>query len=142
MSESLVILPESPENIRVINQGEPNGQDWAFRITSSSGRDVLAVAVSPVNNSRTGPTWSYVFEAEGLTSVDLGTPNSFTNLEKAYSNAGVSISEIETLSSLKSSLYSSIKFFNVSIYLFCFICFKKLDFIIMKKYIQIQYTWK
>lgn len=97
MSESLVILPESPENIRVINRGEPNGQDWVFRITSSSGRDILAVAVSPVNNSRTGPTWSYVFEAEGLTSIDLGTPNSFTNLEKAYSNAGVSISEIDRL---------------------------------------------
>ena len=83
MPESLVILPEFPQNIRVINQGEPDGQDSSLKITSSSGRDVFAVAINPDNNSRTGPTWSYIFDADGLTTVDLGTPNSFANLEKA-----------------------------------------------------------
>ena len=97
MPESLVILPEFPQNIRVINQGEPDGQDWAFKITSSSGRDVFAVAISPVNNSRTGPTWSYIFDADGLTTVDLGTPNSFANLEKAYSRTGIAVREIDRL---------------------------------------------
>ena len=86
-----------PENIRVINEGEADGQNWVFKITSMSGREVMAIAVSPVNSSRTGPTWSYVFESEGLTTVDLGTPDSLNNLAKSYEYAGISINEIDRL---------------------------------------------
>ena len=86
-----------PENIRVINEGEADGQNWVFKITSMSGREVMAIAVSPANSSRTGPTWSYVFESEGLTTVDLGTPDSLNNLAKSYEYAGISINEIDRL---------------------------------------------
>jgi len=46
LSESLVILPESPENIRVINQGEPNGA--MMRISNYIHPDVIIESADTV----------------------------------------------------------------------------------------------
>ena len=87
-------MPNLPSNFAVVREGKPNGEDWVFRISAASGREVLAVAVSQPNNSRTGPTWSYVFEDDGLNSVDLGSPGSFASLKDGYRVAGLKPSDI------------------------------------------------
>ena len=74
-------MPNLPSNFTIVREGKPNGEDWVFRISAASGREVLAVAVSQPNNSRTGPTWSYVFEDDGLNSIDLGAPGTFASLK-------------------------------------------------------------
>ena len=83
-----------PSNFAVVREGKPNGEGWVFRISAANRREVLAVAVSQPNNSRTGPTWSYVFEDDGLNSIDLGSPGSFASLKDGYRAAGLKPSDI------------------------------------------------
>jgi len=87
-------LQNLPSNFAIVREGKPNGEEWVFRISAANGREVLAVAVSQPNNSRTGPTWSYVFEDDGLNSIDLGSPGSFASLKDGYRVAGLKPSDI------------------------------------------------
>jgi len=90
-------LASLPSNFAIIREGKPNGDDWVFRVSSTNGREVLAVAVKQPNNSRTGPTWSYVFEDNGLNSIDLGSPGSFASLKDGYRAAGLKPSDISRI---------------------------------------------
>ena len=80
---------------KVLREGESNGDGWSLELNTAEGRTVFAVAVAQNNRrSRTGPTWSYVFENDGWTSIDLGTPGSYETLKKAYSTIGLSPKDI------------------------------------------------
>ena len=71
------LLFDLPANYEVVREGKPNGENWIFRIKTSEGREITAVAVTQPNGSRTGPTWSYVFENIGISTVDVGSQGSF-----------------------------------------------------------------
>ena len=81
---------------KILREGKPNGDGWLLELSSSTGRKIFAVAVAQNNRrSRTGPTWSYVFENNGWTSIDLGTPGSYEALKNGYSIIGVNPSNIK-----------------------------------------------
>ena len=81
---------------KILREGESNGDGWSLELSSSTGRKIFAVAVAQNNRrSRTGPTWSYVIENNGWTSIDLGTPGSYEALKDGYSTIGVNPSDIE-----------------------------------------------
>jgi len=81
---------------KILREGESNGDGWLLELSSSTGRKIFAVAVAQKNRrSRTGPTWSYVFENNGWTSIDLGTPGSYEALKDGYSTIGINPSNIE-----------------------------------------------
>lgn len=80
---------------KILKEGNPNGDGWVLELKTSSGRIVFAAAVAQNNKrSRTGPTWSYVFENDGWTAIDLGTPGSYQTLETAYAVIGIKPKEI------------------------------------------------
>lgn len=81
----------------VVRSGKPNGEQWVFRIITEADREVFAIAVRPKSGSRTGPTWSYVFEDGGLKSVDLGSPGSFQSLLDGYKAAGINLADITSV---------------------------------------------
>ena len=83
-----------PANYEVVREGKPNGENWIFRIKTSEGREITAVAVTQPNGSRTGPTWSYVFENIGISTVDVGSPGSFESLKDGYKAAGISLTDV------------------------------------------------
>ncbi len=90
-------MPSLPSNFAIVREGKPNGEDWVFRVSSSNGREVFAIAVKQPNNSRTGPTWSYVFEDDGFNSIDVGSPGSFASLKDGYRAAGLKPSDISRI---------------------------------------------
>ena len=82
--------------LNVLKEGDSNGDGWSLELNTSQGRTVFAVAVAQsVHRSRTGPTWSYIFENQGWTSIDLGTPGSYEALKVAYSTIGLAPSDIK-----------------------------------------------
>ena len=83
-----------PANYSIVREGKSNGENWVFRIITSTGREISAVAVTQPNKSRTGPTWSYVFENIGLNSVDVGSPGSFESLKDGYKAAGIDLADV------------------------------------------------
>jgi len=87
-------LLKLPANYSIVREGKSNGENWVFRIITSTGREISAVAVTQPNKSRTGPTWSYVFENIGLNSVDVGSPGSFESLKDGYKAAGIDLADV------------------------------------------------
>ena len=88
------LLFDLPANYEVVREGKPNGENWIFRIKTSEGREITSVAVTQPNGSRTGPTWSYVFENIGISTVDVGSPGSFESLKDGYKAAGLSLTDV------------------------------------------------
>ena len=86
-----------PANYSIVREGKSNGENWVFRITTSTGREITAVAVTQPNKSRTGPTWSYVFENIGLNVVDVGSPGSFESLQDGYKAAGIDLADVASV---------------------------------------------
>ena len=70
-------------------EGNPNGDGWVLELETGLKRPVFAIAVKREASSRTGPTWSYIFENEGWTSIDLGTPGSLDNFHDGCSVVGI-----------------------------------------------------
>ncbi len=90
-------MPDLPSNLSVVRSGKSNGEQWVFRITTDAGREIFAIAVSPKIGSRTGPTWSYVFEDGGFRSVDLGSPGSLQSLVDGYKAAGIKLADVSSV---------------------------------------------
>ena len=88
-------MSDLPANYVVVREGKPNGESWIFRIKTSIGREITAVAVSQPNISRTGPTWSYIFENVGINTIDVGSPGSFESLKDGYKAAGIHLPDIQ-----------------------------------------------
>ncbi len=90
------LLFDLPPNYKVVREGKENGENWIFRIKTCLDREITAVAVTQPTVSRTGPTWSYVFENNGLNTVDVGSPGSFDSLKDGYKAAGITLTDIQT----------------------------------------------
>ncbi len=79
----------------VIRKGQDNGDGWVVQLETQTGRTVYGVAVAQSSTGRTGPTWSYIFENDGFTVIDLGTPGSFENFLDGYSQLPISTKDIK-----------------------------------------------
>ena len=79
----------------VIRKGQDNGDGWVVQLETQNGRTVYGVAVAQSSTGRTGPTWSYIFENDGFTVIDLGTPGSFENFLDGYSQLPISTKDIK-----------------------------------------------
>ena len=90
-------MTPSFKNIDVLRRGDPQGNHMVVRLTTEQGRTVHALGVPQDWPSRTGPTWIYLVEAEGLTLVDAGALGSFDDLVDAVRHAGFAVSDIERL---------------------------------------------
>ena len=87
-----------PNNIplkNIIRKGDDNGDGWVIQLETDKGRAVYGIAVAQSSSGRTGPTWSYVFENDGFTVVDLGTPGSFDNFVDGYSQLPLNLNNIQ-----------------------------------------------
>ncbi len=79
----------------VIRKGNDNGDGWVIQLETQTGRTVYGIGVAQASTGRTGPTWSYIFENDGLTIIDLGTPGSFDNFLDGYSQLPLSTKDIK-----------------------------------------------
>ena len=66
-----------------------------LRMTTSTEQPIHAIGVPQDWPSRTGPTWCYVFENEGVTLVDPGAQGSFAELRDGLRVAGYSVRDID-----------------------------------------------
>ena len=83
------------KDLSVIRQGESNGDGMVIRIVPLHGVPIYAVSVARDGFSYTGPTWTYLFENEGLTLIDAGESGSFPRLEDGLRSAGFQAKDIQ-----------------------------------------------
>ena len=89
-------MPENFVGLRkILREGELNGDGWVLELETGSNRPVFAVAVKREASSRTGPTWSYIFENDGWTSIDLGAPGSMSDFCDGCSVVGIEPKDIK-----------------------------------------------
>lgn len=67
------------------------------RLTTRGGIVIHAIAVPQDLPSRTGPTWTYLFDAGGLTLIDAGALGSFDALEDGVRQAGFQVADISRI---------------------------------------------
>ena len=88
-------MPVGFASVDTIRAGDPQGNRMVIRLTTPHGQQIVAVGVPQDWPSRTGPTWCYVFEHEGVTLIDPGAQGSFVELEDGLRAAGLSVSDID-----------------------------------------------
>ena len=88
-------MPNAFKDVVVVRNGDPEGNRMIVKITTPSGADIHAIAVPQDMPSRTGPTWTYLFENEGLTLIDAGARGSFPELAEGVEQAGFQVRDIE-----------------------------------------------
>lgn len=81
--------------LEVLRQGQTNGDDMVLRIVTMSGIMIHAISVAREGFSYTGPTWTYLFENEGLTLIDAGELGSLAKLKDGLGIAGFQLNDIE-----------------------------------------------
>ena len=86
----------SPFNdVVVLRPGDAEGNRMVLRVATHGGTDIHAVAVPQDRPSRTGPTWTYLVQEEGLTLIDAGAIGSFSYLADGVRQAGYEIGDID-----------------------------------------------
>ena len=83
------------KEVAVLRKGDAKGNRMVLRLTTHGGTDIHVVGVPQDWPSSTGPTWTYLFENEGLTLVDAGAVGSFSALTEGISQAGFEVRDIE-----------------------------------------------
>jgi glyoxylase-like metal-dependent hydrolase (beta-lactamase superfamily II) len=83
------------KDVVVLRPGDAEGNGMVVRLTTSQGKDIHAIAVPQDWPSRTGPTWAYLFENEGLTLIDAGAVGSFPSLVDGIQQARFSVRDID-----------------------------------------------
>ena len=81
----------------VVRQGDAQGNRMVLRLTTHEGLVVHAIAVAQDPPSRTGPTWTYLVENEGLTLIDVGSSGSFCNLAGGLGAAGYQARDVKRI---------------------------------------------
>ena len=80
----------------VLRPGDPQGNRMALRLTTLGGRVIHAVGVPQDWPSRTGPTWCYIFENDGATTlIDPGAQGSFNELADGLNAVGYAVRDID-----------------------------------------------
>ena len=90
-------MTPSLKSVDVLRQGDPQGNRMVVRLTTEKDLIVHALGVPQDWPSRTGPTWTYLFEAEGLTLIDAGALGSFDELADGVRHAGFALGDIDRL---------------------------------------------
>jgi len=83
------------KELEVLRQGQTNGDDMVLRIITMSGIMIHAISVAREGFSYTGPTWTYLFENEGLTLIDAGELGSLAKLKDGLAIAGFQPTDIQ-----------------------------------------------
>jgi len=90
-------MPTLFKHIDILHQGETNGDWMILKLITPGNRLIYALAIPQAWASPTGPTWSYLFEEQGLTMIDAGGAGTYLYLQKLMSLIGFKISDIERL---------------------------------------------
>ena len=88
-------MPTGFTSVDVLREGDPQGNRMALRLETSAGQEIHALGIPQDWPSRTGPTWCYVFESEGVTLIDPGAHGSFSELEDCLNFVGYSVRDID-----------------------------------------------
>ncbi len=88
-------MPTGFTSVDVLREGDPQGNRMALRLSAKSGHEVHALGVPQDWPSRTGPTWCYVFDSDGITLIDPGAHGSFSELEDGLKVVGYSVGDID-----------------------------------------------
>ena len=88
-------MPTGFTSVDVLREGDPQGNRMALRLETGAGQEIHALGIPQDWPSRTGPTWCYVFENEGITLIDPGAHGSFSELEDCLNLVGYSVRDID-----------------------------------------------
>ncbi|MCL0029223.1 MBL fold metallo-hydrolase, partial [Dehalococcoidia bacterium] len=84
-------------NVAVLRHGDSQGNRMVLRLETCGGTVVHAIGVPQDRPSRTGPTWAYLFNADGLTLIDPGAHGSFDELASGIAVAGFAVKDVDRL---------------------------------------------
>ena len=82
-------------DVVTVRAGDADGNRMVARLETEQGRRIHAIGVPQDNNSRTGPTWAYLFENDGMTLIDAGATGSYRHLADGVEAAGFQVRDIE-----------------------------------------------
>jgi len=88
-------MPQSFADVDVLRKGDAQGNRMIVRFTTKNGSSIHAIGVPQDWPSRTGPTWAYIFESDGLTLLDPGAHGSFDELADGIVEAGFAVKDID-----------------------------------------------
>ena len=83
------------KNVITVREGDVDGNRMVILLETKQGRRIHAIGVPQDNNSRTGPTWAYLFENDGMTLIDAGATGSYRHLADGVLAAGYQLRDIE-----------------------------------------------
>jgi len=85
------------EKIKIIHQGDPNGNGWIVRFKLPSGTNVFALATENVYGGDwdLGPTWNYLVQTENPFLVDTGRYGMGGRLLEMIDRAGLSVQDLK-----------------------------------------------
>lgn len=88
-------MPTGFTSVDVLREGDPQGNRMVLRLSARSGQQIHALGIPQDWPSRTGPTWCYIFDSEGITLIDPGAHGSFSELEDCLKLVGYSVKDID-----------------------------------------------
>jgi len=88
-------MPQSFADVDVLREGDAQGNRMIVRFTTQRGSRIHAIGVPQDWPSRTGPTWAYLFESDGLTLLDPGAHGSYDELADGIVGAGFGVKDID-----------------------------------------------
>ncbi|MBF8267443.1 MAG: Lactamase protein [Dehalococcoidia bacterium] len=84
------------EGVEVIREGDTSGNDTVLRFILQGGREVSAIALPQSNDqSRTGPTWTYLVDCQGWSLIDAGPRGALEALERGLGTLGRKLTDLE-----------------------------------------------
>ncbi len=84
-------------DIETVRGGDVDGYGGIFNIHLKTGRVISAIALPHHYPSRTGPTWAYLTDNDGLTLIDAGSQGAQRSLEEGLSILGQDLNSISKL---------------------------------------------
>ncbi len=83
------------KEVVILRAGDADGNGMVAQLVTAQGRRIHAIGVPQDNSSRTGPTWAYLFENEGMTLIDAGATGSYEHLANGIGATGYKARDIE-----------------------------------------------
>ena len=83
------------KDVVTVREGDADGNRMVVRLTTEQGRRIHAIGVPQDNDSRTGPTWAYLFENDGMTLIDAGATGSYQHLTNGVEATGFQMRDVE-----------------------------------------------
>lgn len=88
-------MPHSIAGVDILRRGDAQGNRMIVRFTTRNGFGIHAIGVPQDWPARTGPTWAYLFESDGLTLLDPGAHGSYDELADGIGWTGFAVKDIE-----------------------------------------------